>query len=225
MKYILIYIFLFLNTFAYTGAPAPNNVLIDPPYTFKNGILISIAVKWDKKSIIKYLPSKYKQKEAINGGINIYLTKSELPISKLNYTYAWIELEEGNKEIFLGIFGPNESNKRLIENISQINGNIGKNRVMRINDKVSTRTSIKKDMVLTTNMIASKECKKQKKHSITFNKTNTKTSFSVSNNSDKVCIASQVELAFHGEYKNVKVERVFSGKVFENTEIIFDNKV
>ena len=139
MSFFLIPLIYSISFILIAGAPAPKDALPQPPYIFKNGNLLSVEVQWNRASIKSFLPEDFAAKESITGGINVYLTKSNRPLSKLSYTVAWIDNHNGNKEIFLGFFGPNDDGNRLINNISKINGELGKNKMMLLNNKISAR--------------------------------------------------------------------------------------
>ena len=144
MKISFFLIIILFSVKLHAGAPAPKGALPEPPYTFKKGTLINYEVEWNRDSIKEYLTEEPGLKEPLLGGIDIFLTKYDLPILKINYAIIWINYENKNKKIILSFIGPNENSLRLIENILKNNTKLSKNRITKINNKIS---KIKKNRI------------------------------------------------------------------------------
>ena len=124
------------------GAPAPSTSLPEPPYVFEKGTLITAEVSWNKNSIQKFVPNDIKLDEVVNGSIEVFFTKHEKPIAKINYVLIWLNLYNNHKKLVLGFVGPNYDSNRIIEKISEKKLTLAKSRLMLINEKVSLRTNI-----------------------------------------------------------------------------------
>ena len=143
MKFIYLNILLIIFSLNINaGAPAPSTSLPDPPYIFEKGTLITAEVDWNKDSIKKFVPNDIKLNEVVNGSIEVFFTRHEKPLAKINYVLIWLNLQNDNKKLVLGFVGPDYDSNRIIEKISEKKLTLSKSRLMLINKKVSLRTNI-----------------------------------------------------------------------------------
>ena len=102
MKYFLLYILLIIFSLNINaGAPAPATSLPEPPYIFEKGTLITAEVDWNKDSIKKFVPNDIKLNEVVNGSIEVFFTRHEKPLAKINYVLIWLNLQNNHKIYFI----------------------------------------------------------------------------------------------------------------------------
>ena len=119
------------------GAPAPSTSLPEPPYVFEKGTLITAEVNWNKDSIQQFIPDGIELAEILDGSIEVFFTKHDKPLAKINYVLMWLNLNNDHKKLVLGFVGPNYDSNRIIEKISENKLTLAKSRIMLINEKVS----------------------------------------------------------------------------------------
>jgi hypothetical protein len=222
--YLLIIIKVLFIIKCHSGAPAPSTSLPNPPYTFNKGTLLSVGVVWDNESIKDYLPKNLKLKNATTGGLDIYFTKNKEPISKINYALLWINLKNNNKKLIIGFIGSSFDTNRLIEKVSERTFSSADNRLMIINNKVSTRTKINNKLIFNTSAKIIEKCT----NDIIDNKyvisSDTNKKYSIKINSTNACDLSDIKIAFSGKYQIIKINEILWGKLSNNTIITFDNE-
>ena len=223
MKLFLKYILCIISFNLYAGAPAPKDSLPQPPYLFKDGMLIELKLQWNAKSISKFIPKGMDPQNIIYGGINMYLTKSNKPLSNLNYTTAWMNIEN-NKRIIIDFYGPNDKSNRLINAITKFQSDISKSKMMLINNKISARTNIKNKSVLTITAIINNDCDK---NSISKNDVikahNTNNDFIINTSYKELCSLSDIKLKFLNGYDYIIIDKIISGRILKESELKFSN--
>jgi hypothetical protein len=202
------------------GAPAPSTSLPEPPYVFEKGILITAEVDWNKDSIKKFVPTDIKLDEVVNGSIEVFFTKHEKPLAKINYVFISLNLQNNHKKLVLGFVGPNYDSNRIIEKISEKKLTLAKSRLMLINEKVSLRTSINNKLSFNISGTINTECKKNDNTSdlIEINKSKT---FSITHKSESVCDLEDTNIIFSENYSAIKVNNILNARIFKNTKVIF----
>ena len=215
--YILLVIFSFnINA----GAPAPSTTLPEPPYVFEKGTLITADVDWNEDSIRKFLPNDIKLDEIVNGSIEVFFTKHDKPLAKINYVLIWLNLPNNHKKLVLGFVGPNYDINRIIEKISEKKLTLAKTRLMLINEKVSLRTNINNKLSFNISGTVNTECKKsdRKPDIIEINKSKT---FSITYKSDSVCNLEVTKIVFTEKYSDIKFNKILNASVFKNAKVTF----
>ena len=202
------------------GAPAPSTSLPEPPYVFEKGTLITVEVNWNKDSIQKYLPSDIKLDEIINGSIEVFFTRHEKPLAKINYVLIWLKLQNNHKKLILGFVGPNYDSNRIIEKISEKKLTLAKSRLMLINEKVSLRTNINNKLSFNMSGTINADCKKNEDESqiIEINKSKT---FSITHKSDSACNLEGTNIIFTEKYSDIKINKILNASIFENAKVTF----
>ena len=221
MKVLYLYILLIILSLELkAGAPAPSTSLPEPPYVFEKGTLITAEVDWNKDSIKKYIPTDIKLDEVVNGGIEVFFTKHEKPLAKINYVLIWLNLQNNHKRLVLGFVGPNYDSNRIIEKISEKKLILAKSRLMIINEKVSLRTNINNKLSFNISGNINANCKKNENVSnkIEINKSKT---FSVTHKSDSVCNLDNTNIIFTENYSDIKVNKILNATIFKNAEVTF----
>ena len=100
MKILFLYIlFIIFSLKVNAGAPAPSTSLPEPPYVFEKGTLITAEVDWNKDAIQKFVPSDIKLDEIVNGSIEVFFTRHEKPLAKINYVLIWLNLQNDHKKL------------------------------------------------------------------------------------------------------------------------------
>ena len=221
MKYIYLNILLIIFSLNINaGAPAPSTSLPEPPYVFEKGTLITAEVNWNKDSIQKYLPSDIKLDEIINGSIEVFFTRHEKPLAKINYVLIWLKLQNNHKKLILGFVGPNYDSNRIIEKISEKKLTLAKSRLMLINQKVSLRTNINNKLSFNISGTINTECKNTNNKSdiIEINKSKT---FSITHKSDSACNIEGTNIIFTEKYSDIKINKILNASIFENAKVTF----
>ena len=221
MKVLYLYILLIILSLELNaGAPAPSTSLPEPPYVFDKGTLITAEVDWNEDSIKKFIPSDIKLDEVVNGGIEVFFTKHEKPLAKINYVLIWLNLQNNHKRLVLGFVGPNYDSNRIIEKISEKKLTLAKSRLMIINEKVSLRTSINNKLSFNISGNINANCKKNENVSnkIEINKSKT---FSVTHKSDSVCNLDSTNIIFTANYSDIKVNKILNATIFKSAEVTF----
>ncbi len=221
MKIIYLNILLIiLSLNIYAGAPAPSTSLPEPPYIFEKGTLITAEVDWNKDSIQKFLPSDIKLDEVANGSIEVFFTRHEKPLAKINYVLIWLKLQNNHKKLILGFVGPNYDSNRIIEKISEKKLTLAKSRIMLINEKVSWRTNINNKLSFNLSGTINTDCKKNDNKSdiIEINKDKT---FSITHKSDSACNLEGTNILFTEKYSDIKINKILNANIFENAEVTF----
>ena len=148
MKKILLNIFLVMFVFKLNGgAPAPSTSLPKPPYIFDKGTLMTAEVNWKTDTIKQLLPDNIEFDKVVNGGIDVFFTRHNKPLTKINYALIWVNLDSNNKILILGFVGPDYDSNRLIEKISERGLTLAKSRLMLVNEKFSFRKIIKNKLI------------------------------------------------------------------------------
>ena len=221
MKTLYLYILLIILSLEINaGAPAPSTSLPEPPYVFEKGTLITAEVDWNEDSIKKFIPSDIKLDEVVNGGIEVFFTKHEKPLAKINYVLIWLNLQNNHKRLVLGFVGPNYDSNRIIEKISEKKLTLAKSRLMIINEKVSLRTSINNKLSFNISGNINANCKKNENVSnkIEINKSKT---FSVTHKSDSVCNLDSTNITFAENYSDIKANKILNASIFKNAKVTF----
>ncbi len=221
MKILFLYILLVIFSLKINaGAPAPSTSLPEPPYVFEKGTLITAEVDWNKDSIQKFIPSDIKLGEIANGSIEVFFTRYEKPLAKINYVLIWLNLHNNHKKLVLGFVGPNYDSNRIIEKISEKKLTLAKSRLMLINEKVSLRTNINNKLSFNISGTINTDCKKNANKSdlIEINKSKT---FSIAHNSDSVCNLENANILFTENYSDIKVNKILSANIFRNAKVTF----
>ena len=221
MKILFLYIlFIILSLKVNAGAPAPSTSLPEPPYVFEKGTLITAEVDWNKDSIQRFVSYDIKLDEVVNGSIEVFFTKHEKPLSKINYVLIWLNLNNNHKKLVLGFVGPNYDSNRIIEKISEKKLTLAKSRLMLINDKVSLRTNINNKLSFNISGIINTECKKNDKEAnmIEINKSKT---FSIAHEYDSVCNLEDTNIVFTENYSDIKVNKILNANIFKNAKVTF----
>ena len=221
MKTLYLYILLIiLSLEVNAGAPAPSTSLPEPPYVFEKGTLITVDVEWNKNSFRKFIPSDIKIDEVVNGGIEVFFTKSEKPLAKINYVLIWINLQNDYKKLILGFVGPNYDSNRIIEKISEKKLTLAKSRLMIINEKVSLRTSINNKLSFNISGNINANCKKNENKSNKIEISKSKT-FSITHKSDSVCNLDSTNITFAENYSDIKANKILNTRIFKNAKVTF----
>ena len=221
MKTLYLYILLIILSLEINaGAPAPSTSLPEPPYVFEKGTLITAEVDWNEDSIKKFIPSDIKLDEVVNGGIEVFFTKHEKPLAKINYVLIWLNLQNNHKRLVLGFVGPNYDSNRIIEKISEKKLTLAKSRLMIINEKVSLRTNINNKLSFNISGNINANCKKNENVSnkIEINKSKT---FSVTHKSDSVCNLDSTNITFAENYSDIKANKILNASIFKNAKVTF----
>jgi len=221
MKTFFLYIILIIFSLNINaGAPAPSTSLPEPPYVFEKGTLITAEVDWNKDSIQKFLPSDIKLDEIVNGNIEVFFTKHDKPLAKINYVLIWLKLRNNHKKLVLGFVGPNYDSNRIIEKISEKKLTLAKSRLMLINEKVSLRTNINNKLSFNISGTINTDCKKNynKSDIIEINKGKT---FSISHKSDSSCNLESTNIVFSEKYSDIKINKILNASIFENAKVTF----
>ena len=202
------------------GAPAPSTSLPEPPYVFEKGTLITAEVNWNKDSIQKFVPKDIKLDEVVNGSIEVFFTRHEKPLAKINYVLIWLNLHNNHKKLVLGFVGPNYDSNRIIEKISEKKLTLAKSRIMLINEKISLRTNINNKISFNISATINSECKKSDSKSdiVEINKSKT---FSITHKSDRACNLEDTNILFTENYSDIKVNKILNASVFKNAKVIF----
>ena len=202
------------------GAPAPSTSLPEPPYIFEKGTLITAEVDWNKDSIQKFLPSDIKLNEIANGSIEVFFTRHEKPLAKINYVLIWLKLQNNHKKLILGFVGPNYDSNRIIEKISEKKLTLAKSRIMLINEKVSWRTNINNKLSFNLSGTINTDCKKNDNKSdiIEINKDKT---FSITHKSDSACNLENTNIIFAEKYSDIKINKILNANIFKNAQVTF----
>lgn len=223
MRLFFLYILLILiNLKLYAGAPAPSTSLPEPPYVFKKGTLFSAEIQWDKESIKKYLPNNVDLKKIVTGGIDVYFTKHNKPLNKINYVLVWADLKNDNKILVLGLIGPSYDSNRLIEKISEKKLTLSKTRLMLINEKFFFRTKINNKLAFNVTGNVKNECKEEKIHSKKI-EISIEKYFIIDNKSKNVCNLDSIKIEFFDNYNNIKVNKIINAKLFKDSQTTFSN--
>ena len=221
MKTLYLYILLIILSLEINaGAPAPSTSLPEPPYVFEKGTLITAEVDWNEDSIKKFIPRDIKLDEVVNGGIEVFFTKHEKPLAKINYVLIWLNLQNNHKRLVLGFVGPNYDSNRIIEKISEKKLTLAKSRLMIINEKVSLRTSINNKLSFNISGNINADCKKNenKSNKIEINKSKT---FSITHKSDSVCNLDNTNITFAENYSDIKANKILNASIFKNAKVTF----
>ena len=221
MKIILLHIILIMFSLKINaGAPAPSTSLPEPPYVFEKGTLITAEVDWNKASIQKFVPNDIKLDEVVNGSIEIFLTRHEKPLAKINYVLIWLNLNNNHKKLVMGFIGPNYDSNRIIEKISERKLTLAKSRLMLINEKVSLRTNINNKLSFNVSGTINTNCTQNynKSDIVEINKSKT---FSITHKSDSVCDLEVTNIVFTENYSGIKVNKILNASIFKNTKVTF----
>lgn len=221
MKFLLFnLLFLMYGMRLFAGAPAPSTSLPEPPYVFEKGTLMTAEVDWNKDSLQQFLPKNIEPDKIVNGGIDVFFTRHDKPLTKISYALIWINLENNNKILILGFVGPNYDSNRLIEKVSEKGLTLAKSRLMLINEKVSFRTNInnKLSFNITANMTS--ECENNKNYSKKM-KINESKSFLITSESENVCDLENVNILFTENYSGIKINEVSNAVLYKDAKVIF----
>ena len=221
MKILFLYIILIIFSFKVNaGAPAPSTSLPEPPYVFENGTLITAEVIWNKDSIQKFVPNDIKLDEVVNGSIEVFFTRHDKPLAKINYVLIWLNLQNNHKKLVLGFVGPDYDSNRIIEKISEKKLTLAKSRLMLINEKISLRTNINNKLSFNISATINSECKKSddKSDMIEINKNKT---YSITHKSDNVCNLEGTNIVFTENYSDIKINKILNASVFKNAKVTF----
>ena len=221
MKILFLYILLFIFSLNINaGAPAPSTSLPEPPYVFEKGTLITAEVDWNKDSIQKFLSSDIKLDEIVKGSIEIFFTRHEKPLAKINYVLIWLNLQNDHKKLVLGFVGPDYDSNRIIEKIAEKKLTLAKSRLMIINEKVSLRTNINNKLAFNISGNINANCKnnENKLNKIEISKSKT---FSITHKSDNVCNLDSTNIIFTENYSDIKVNKILNASIFKSAEVTF----
>ena len=221
MKTLFLYIlFIIFSLKIHAGAPAPSTSLPEPPYVFEKGTLITAEVDWNEDSIRKFVPNDIKIDEIINGSIEVFFTRHDKPLAKINYVLIWLNLHNNRKKLALGFVGPNYDSNRIIEKISEKKLTLAKSRLMLINEKVSLRTNINNKLSFNISGTIDAECKKNDNKSdiIEINKSKT---FSIAHKYESACKLEEANIVFAENYSDIKINKILNANIFKNAKVIF----
>ena len=221
MKTFLLYILLIIYSLKISaGAPAPSTSLPEPPYVFEKGTLITAEVDWNKDSIQKFIPNDIKLEEVTNGSIEVFFTRHDKPLTKINYVLIWLNLHNKHKRLVMGFVGPNYDSNRIIEKISEKKLTLAKSRLMLINEKVSLRTNINNKLSFNISGNINTECRnnESKSNMIEINKSKI---FSITYKSDSACNLEGTNITFTENYSDIKVNKILGASIFKNTKVTF----
>ncbi len=221
MKILYLYLLLIILSLEINaGAPAPSSSLPEPPYVFDRGTLITAEVDWNKDTIKKFIPSDIKLDEVVNGGIEVFFTKYEKPLAKINYVLIWLNLKNDNKKLILGFVGPNYDSNRIIEKISEKKLILAKSRLMIINEKVSLRTNINNKLSFNISGNINANCKKNesKSNKIEINKSKT---FLITYEADNACNLDSTNIKFTENYSDIKANKILNANIFKSAKVTF----
>ena len=221
MKTLYLYILLIILSLEINaGAPAPSTSLPEPPYVFEKGTLITAEVDWNEDSIKKFIPRDIKLDEVVNGGIEVFFTKHEKPLAKINYVLIWLNLQNNHKRLVLGFVGPNYDSNRIIEKISEKKLILAKSRLMIINEKVSLRTNINNKLSFNISGNINANCKKNKSKSnkIEINKSKT---FLITYEADNACNLDSTNIKFTENYSDIKANKILNANIFKSAKVTF----
>ena len=221
MKILFLHILLVIFSLKINaGAPAPSTSLPEPPYAFEKGTLITAEIDLDKDSIKKFVPNDIKLDEVVNGSIEVFFTRHEKPLAKINYVLISLNLQNNSKKLVLGFVGPDYDSNRIIEKISEKKLTLAKSRLMLINEKVSLRTSINNKLSFSISGTINTECKENdnKSNLIEINKSKT---FSITHKSDNVCDLKNTSIVFSENYSDIKVDKISNARILKNTKVTF----
>ena len=221
MKIFYLYILLILFSLEINaGAPAPISSLPKPPYVFEKGTLITAEVNWNKNSIKNFIPNDIRLDEVVNGGLEVFYTRHEKPLAKINYVLIWLNLQNGHKKLFLGFVGPNYDSNRIIEKISEKKLILAKSRLMIINEKASLRTNINNKLSFNISGNINANCKENenKLNKIEISKSKT---FSITHKSDSACNLDSTNIIFTENYSEIKVNKILNASIFIGTKVSF----
>ncbi len=219
----ILYLYILLSIFSLeinAGAPAPSTSLPEPPYVFEKGTLITAEVDWNKDSIKKFVSNDIKLDEVVNGGIEVFFTKHEKPLAKINYVLIWLNLQNNHKRLVLGFVGPDYDSNRIIEKISEKKLTLAKSRLMIINEKVSLRTNINNKLSFNISGNINSNCRnnENKLNKIEISKSKT---FSITHKSDNVCKLDITNITFTENYSNIKANKILNASIFKNAKVTF----
>ena len=221
MKILYLYILLIIFSLEIkAGAPAPSTSLPEPPYVFEKGTLITAEVNWNKDSIKEFIPNDMELDEVINGGIEVFFTKHEKPLTKINYVLIWLNLQNDNKKLVLGFVGPDYDSNRIIEKISEKKLILAKSRLMMINEKVSLRTNINNKLSFNISGNINTNCKKNVNKSNKIEISRSKT-FSITHKSDSECNLDNTNITFTENYSDIKANKIFNASIFKSAKVTF----
>ena len=219
----ILYLYILLSIFSLeinAGAPAPSTSLPEPPYVFEKGTLITAEVDWNKDSIKKFVSNDIKLDEVVNGGIEVFFTKHEKPLAKINYVLIWLNLQNNHKRLVLGFVGPDYDSNRIIEKISEKKLTLAKSRLMIINEKVSLRTNINNKLSFNISGNINADCKnnENKLNKIEISKSKT---FSITHKSDSVCDLDSTNITFAENYSDIKANKILNASIFKDAKVTF----
>ena len=230
MKFFYSLLFaILLQTSLYAGAPAPKTNMPTPPFNFKNGKLLSIQIKWEKKDVLSLIPQEYIDDDIVKGGIAIFSSKLKQAFNPVTFSYAWIDIKtRDNKKsryIIFGVFGPDEDLNFIMQNTYFTKTKLGKNRITNINNKVSARVNINKKITLSANAEITDNCKKdfgelliasnlQKKNMTFYHK--------VEWESSNVCLVKNIKLKNIKKYVNLNIDKIINGQIYDNINLTYN---
>ena len=216
LNIILILLSLKINA----GAPAPSTSLPEPPYVFEKGTLITAEVEWNKDSIQKFVHNDTKLDEVVNGSIEVFFTRHEKPLAKINYVLIWLNLQNNHKKLVLGFVGPTYDSNRIIEKISEKKLTLAKSRLMLINEKVSLRTNINNKLSFNVSGSVNSKCKKNDSKSDIIEISKNKT-FSITHKYESECNLESTNIVFSENYSDIKLNKILNASIFNNTKVTF----
>lgn len=221
MKNICLYILLFLfGLNLNAGAPAPSTSLPEPPYIFEKGTLLTAEVDWNKNSLQEFLPNNIELGDIVSGGIDVFFTRHNKPLTKINYVLIWIKKSNNEKILILGFVGPNYDSNRLLEKISEKSLTLAKSRLMLINEKVAFRTNINNKLSFDISGKINSDCKtntnSSKKIKIDKNK-----DFLITSISENSCNIKDTRINFAEKYSVIKVKKILKVNLFTDAKVQF----
>ena len=166
------------------------------------------------------------KKEIITGGIHVFVTKDKNAITPLNSSFAWVDTDDkdpSSRIILFGMFGPNEIATRMMKNIFKTNVDYGKSKIIKFNDKISSRTSIDKKHAFNLSVLKTSECKEEKGQiSFETSSSNNMYNYSVDWKSQEVCMVNDIKIDFSDSLKNIKINKIINGKTYKNIELKYN---
>ena len=92
---------------------------------------------------------------------------------------------------------------------------------MLINNKVSFRTNINNKLVFNLSANLNDNCKTDDKIKKNMRKSNSNKFFIIMSKAEFTCEINNINLLFSEKYNDIKINKILSGSLFKNTEIIF----
>ena len=102
------------------GAPAPSSSLPEPPYIFEKGTLLTAEVDWNKNSLQEFLPNNIELGDIVGGGIDVFFTRHNKPLTKINYVLIWIKKSNNEKVLIFNSCYVNYNDSKIGEALIKV---------------------------------------------------------------------------------------------------------